>query len=45
MCCAPATGHHSAIKVGVSRGNTVTVIGDGAVALCAVLAAKWLGAE
>jgi threonine dehydrogenase-like Zn-dependent dehydrogenase len=39
------TGHHGAIKAGVSRGDTVTVIGDGAVGLCAVLAAKRLGAE
>jgi threonine dehydrogenase-like Zn-dependent dehydrogenase len=39
------TDHHGAIKAGVSRGDTVTVIGDGAVGLCAVLAAKRLGAE
>jgi threonine dehydrogenase-like Zn-dependent dehydrogenase len=39
------TGHHGAIKAGVSRGDTVTVIGDGAVGLCAVLAIKRLGAE
>jgi threonine dehydrogenase-like Zn-dependent dehydrogenase len=39
------TGHHGASKAGVSRGDTVTVIGDGAVGLCAVLAAKRLGAE
>ena len=39
------TGHHGAIKAGVGRGDTVTVIGDGAVGLCAVLAAKRLGAE
>jgi threonine dehydrogenase-like Zn-dependent dehydrogenase len=39
------TGHHGAIKAGVSRGDTVTVIGDGGVGLGAVLAAKRLGAE
>jgi hypothetical protein len=39
------TGHHGAIKAGVTRGDTVTVIGDGAVGLSAVLAAKRLGAE
>jgi threonine dehydrogenase-like Zn-dependent dehydrogenase len=39
------TGHHGAKKAGVSRGDSVTVIGDGAVGLCAVLATKRLGAE
>jgi hypothetical protein len=39
------TGHHSAIKAGVNARTTVTVIGDGAVGLSAVLAAKRLGAE
>jgi threonine dehydrogenase-like Zn-dependent dehydrogenase len=39
------TGHHGAVSSGVTRGTTVTVIGDGAVGLCAVLAAKRLGAE
>ncbi len=39
------TGHHSAVKAGVSPRTTVTVIGDGAVGLSAVLAAKRLGAE
>jgi len=38
------TGHHGAVKAGVSRGDTVTVIGDGAVGLFAVLAAHRLGA-
>jgi threonine dehydrogenase-like Zn-dependent dehydrogenase len=36
---------HGAIKAGVSRCDTVTVIGHGAVGLCAVLAIKRLGAE
>jgi hypothetical protein len=39
------TGHHGAVKAGVTRGDTVTVIGDGAVGLFAVLSAKLLGAE
>jgi threonine dehydrogenase-like Zn-dependent dehydrogenase len=39
------TGHHCAIKAGVNPRTTVAVIGDGAVGLCAVLAAKRLGAE
>ncbi|MFK0285238.1 zinc-binding dehydrogenase [Streptomyces sp. NPDC090499] len=39
------TGHHSAVKAGVDEHTTVTVIGDGAVGLSAVLAAKRLGAE
>jgi threonine dehydrogenase-like Zn-dependent dehydrogenase len=39
------TGHHAAVSAGVSRGSTVAVIGDGAVGLCGVLAAKRLGAE
>lgn len=40
-----ATGHHCAVTAGVGPGTTVTVIGDGAVGLCAVLAASRLGAE
>ena len=39
------TGHHCAVTAGVGPGTTVTVIGDGAVGLSAVLAAKRLGAE
>jgi len=39
------TGHHCAVRAGVNPRTTVTVIGDGAVGLCAVLAAKRLGAE
>jgi threonine dehydrogenase-like Zn-dependent dehydrogenase len=39
------TGHHCAVAAGVSPRTTVTVIGDGAVGLSAVLAAKRLGAE
>jgi threonine dehydrogenase-like Zn-dependent dehydrogenase len=39
------TGHHCAVKARVSPRTSVTVIGDGAVGLSAVLAAKRLGAE
>ena len=39
------TGHHAATTAGVSARTTVTVIGDGAVGLCAVAAARRLGAE
>jgi threonine dehydrogenase-like Zn-dependent dehydrogenase len=39
------TGHHAAISAGVTAGSTVVVVGDGAVGLCAVLAAKRLGAS
>lgn len=39
------TGHHAAIGAGVGPGTTVAVVGDGAVGLCGVLAAKRLGAE
>jgi threonine dehydrogenase-like Zn-dependent dehydrogenase len=39
------TGHHAAVKARVSPRTSVTVIGDGAVGLCAVLAARRLGAE
>jgi threonine dehydrogenase-like Zn-dependent dehydrogenase len=39
------TGHHAAVKAGVDPRTSVTVIGDGAVGLSAVLAAKRLGAE
>jgi len=39
------TGHHAAVSAGVKEGATCVVVGDGAVGLCAVLAAKRLGAE
>ncbi|HET8616765.1 MAG TPA: zinc-dependent alcohol dehydrogenase family protein [Actinomycetales bacterium] len=39
------TGHHAAVSAGVGPGQTVVVVGDGAVGLCAVLAARRLGAE
>ncbi|MFD1513246.1 zinc-dependent alcohol dehydrogenase family protein [Halomarina rubra] len=39
------TGHHAALSAGVEEGSTCIVIGDGAVGLCGVLAARRLGAE
>ncbi|MEE1737488.1 zinc-dependent alcohol dehydrogenase family protein [Streptomyces sp. BE147] len=38
------TGHHAAVGADVRPGATVAVIGDGAVGLCGVMAAKRLGA-
>jgi threonine dehydrogenase-like Zn-dependent dehydrogenase len=40
-----ATGHHAAVCAQVKPGQTVAVVGDGAVGLSAVLAAKRIGAE
>jgi threonine dehydrogenase-like Zn-dependent dehydrogenase len=40
-----ATGHHAAVCAQVEAGQTVAVVGDGAVGLSGVLAAKRLGAE
>src|SRR3954471_9564840 len=39
------TGHHAAVVAGVKSGDSVAVVGDGAVGLCGVIAAKRLGAE
>ncbi|MFJ8022530.1 zinc-dependent alcohol dehydrogenase family protein [Streptomyces sp. NPDC096311] len=39
------TGYHCAVTAGVTPRTTVTVVGDGAVGLSAVLSAKRLGAE
>jgi threonine dehydrogenase-like Zn-dependent dehydrogenase len=39
------TGHHAAVGAGVGPGKKVAVVGDGAVGLCGVIAAKRLGAE
>lgn len=39
------TGYHAAFMAKVAPGKTVTVIGDGAVGLSAVLASKRMGAE
>ena len=38
-----ATGHHAAVSGGVKKGDTVAIVGDGAVGLSAVLASKRLG--
>jgi threonine dehydrogenase-like Zn-dependent dehydrogenase len=39
------TGHHAAVRAQVAPGKIAAVIGDGAVGLCGVIAAKRLGAE
>jgi alcohol dehydrogenase len=39
------TGHHAAVSAGVEAGSTCVVVGDGAVGLCGVAAARRLGAE
>ena len=39
------TGHHAALTARVAPGHSVAVVGDGAVGLCGVIAAKRLGAE
>jgi len=38
------TGWHAAVCAGVGPGTSVAVVGDGAVGLCAVLAASMMGA-
>lgn len=39
------TGHHAALAAKAGPGKTVAVVGDGAVGLCGVIAARRLGAE
>jgi threonine dehydrogenase-like Zn-dependent dehydrogenase len=39
------TGHHAAVAARVAPGKTVAVVGDGAVGLCGVIAARRLGAD
>src|SRR6266513_2547160 len=39
------TGHHAAVTARVGPGKIAAVVGDGAVGLCGVIAAKRLGAE
>ncbi|UXN32733.1 zinc-binding dehydrogenase [Glutamicibacter sp. M10] len=39
-----STGYHAASKANIKPGQSVTVIGDGSVGLCAVISAKLLGA-
>jgi threonine dehydrogenase-like Zn-dependent dehydrogenase len=40
-----STGYHAALSADVKNGDVVAVVGDGAVGLCAVIAAKKLGAK
>ncbi len=40
-----ATGWHAAVSAGVTKGSTAVVVGDGAVGLCGVIAARELGAD
>src|SRR5436190_8265349 len=39
------TGYHAALMAAAEDGDRVAVVGDGAVGLCGVIAAKLLGAE
>ena len=39
------TGHHAALAAKVGAGKTVAVVGDGAVGLCGVIAARRFGSE
>ena len=39
------TGHHAAVVARVGQGKKAAIIGDGAVGLCGVIAARRLGAE
>jgi threonine dehydrogenase-like Zn-dependent dehydrogenase len=39
------TGHHAAVTAAAAPGKSVAIVGDGAVGLCGVIAAKRLGAE
>ena len=45
LCDVFATGTHGAMMAGVSEGDTVAVIGDGAVGISAAVAARRLGAS
>jgi threonine dehydrogenase-like Zn-dependent dehydrogenase len=40
-----ATGHHAAVSAQAGPGKAVAIVGDGAVGLCGVIAARRLGAE
>jgi Zn-dependent alcohol dehydrogenase len=40
-----STGHHAALAAKVGPGKSVAVVGDAAVGLCGVIAARHLGAE
>ncbi|MZE55425.1 FAD-binding protein, partial [Streptomyces sp. SID5770] len=45
LCDVLPTGHHAAVSAGVRPGVSAVVVGDGAVGLCATLAAARSGAE
>lgn len=45
LCEVMPAGHHAARVAGVRFGHRVVVVGDGAVGLCAVIAARRLGAD
>jgi threonine dehydrogenase-like Zn-dependent dehydrogenase len=45
LCHVMSSGHHAATAAGVRYRDTVAVVGDGATALCGVLAAARRGAE
>ncbi|BCB88625.1 alcohol dehydrogenase catalytic domain-containing protein [Phytohabitans suffuscus] len=45
LCDVFGTGHHAAVKGGVGPDAVVTVVGDGAVGLLAVLSCRLLGAS
>jgi len=44
-CDVMSTGHHRHRVARVMQGDTVSVVGDGAVGLCGILASKRLGAD
>lgn len=45
LSCSMPAAHHAAVSAGVQWGSTAVIVGDGAVGLCGVLAARRLGAE
>jgi hypothetical protein len=45
LCDVMGTGHHAALAARVGPGKTAVIVGDGAVGLCGVIAAKRLAAE
>jgi threonine dehydrogenase-like Zn-dependent dehydrogenase len=40
-----STGYHAAVSAEIKKGDTVAVVGDGAMGLCGIIAAKKLGAS
>ncbi|MFL5680661.1 MAG: zinc-binding dehydrogenase [Chloroflexota bacterium] len=45
VCDVMATGHHAVVSARTEQGSTIAIVGDGAVGLCAVIAARRIGAE